>query len=96
MIIIPLRAVPNQRLSFTRGENRWELELKVALSSMICSVWLNDEVVLLGSRVVAGVPLIPYPRFFEEGNFGILTAEDEEPWWEEFETTQQLVFWEND
>lgn len=92
MKLIPLRAVPNQRFSFSNGRDLWELELKVAAVTMICSAWLNNEVVLLSSRVVAGVPLIPYRRLTGAGNFLILTADEEEPWWEKFETTQQLVF----
>lgn len=92
MRVIPLRAVPNQRLSFSNGSDLWEIEIKVATVTMVCSLWLNNKPVLLGSRIVAGVPLIPYPRLAANGNFLILTADDEEPWWELFESTQQMVF----
>lgn len=93
MIVIPLKAIPNQRFSFIQGGDRWVIELKVAIKSMICSLWINDEVVLLGTRVVAGVPIIPHQRLTRYGNFGILTDNDMEPWWEEFESTQQMVYW---
>ena len=95
MKTIPLRAVPNQRFTFSNGQDRWVIEIKVAISSMICNLWLNDEPVILGSRIVAGVPIIWAPRLATGGNFGILTEGGEEPWWESFGTTQQMVFWEN-
>jgi len=93
MKIIPLRAVPNQRFTFANDQDRWVIEIKVAITSMICNIWLNDEPVILGSRIVAGVPIIWSPRLATDGNFGILTEGGEEPWWEKFETTQRMVFW---
>lgn len=96
MRVISLRAVPNQRFSFVNGQDRWQIEIKVAIESMICSLWLNEEAVLLGSRIVAGVPMIPYPHMTEHGNFGILTDGDDEPWWQEFGKSQQMIFWPGD
>lgn len=93
MIVIPLRAVPNQSFSFIPEQDRWVIELKVGINSMLCSLWFNDKIVIRGSRVVAGVPIIWTPRLAVNGNFGILTEGDSEPWWELFETSQQLVYW---
>lgn len=94
MKIIPLRAVPNQRFTFPNGQDRWVIEIKVAISSMICNVWLNGKLLTpIPSRIVAGVPIIWSQRLATNGNFGILTEGEEEPWWENFETTQRMVFW---
>ena len=93
MITIPLRAIPNQRFSFAHGQDRWVIEIKVAIESMICNLWLNDSPVLMGTRIVAGVPIIWTPRLAVNGNFGIITEGDDEPWWQLFETSQRLVYW---
>lgn len=93
MITIPLRSTPNQRLTFNYGSDRWVIEIKVAISSMVCNLWLNNQSVILGERVVADVPIISFPHLAVNGNFGILTQGDNEPWWQSFNTSQRLVFW---
>lgn len=93
MIIIPLRAIPNQRIIFPDGNNRWMLRIHTGIDSTLCDIWLNNQVVLLGERVVAGVPVITFPYLTDVGNFGILTENDDEPNWRLFETSQQLVYW---
>lgn len=92
MKIIPLRSVPNQKLSFTNGEDFWELEIKVAINTMICNIWRNGELIIQGSRIVSGVPMIPYRQLAGHGNFAIMTENEDEPNWRNFETNQRLVF----
>lgn len=92
MQTIPIEALPNQRLSVTIGANRWTLRIKVAVTSMIADVLLNDQPIILGQRIAAGTPIIPYPYLAIEGNFLLLIDSEELPDWRAFGRTQQLVY----
>jgi hypothetical protein len=89
---IPIQAIPNQRLAFNFGQNRWELAIKDTGGCMAIDVTLNDELVIQGWRLVAGSPVIPFEYLQTNGNFWFLTDNDELPWWENFGVDQQLVF----
>lgn len=89
---IPLDAVPNQQLIVTLDSNRWELTIKEARGVMCVDVMLNDEVLILGQRIVAGTPLLPYRYLQGSGNFVLLTDADELPYWTRFGIDQQLVY----
>lgn len=92
MRTIPLSRIPNQEFTVTLLQNRWTLRLCVAGSMMMADVYLNDTPLLLGQRLVAGTPLMPYRHLQGHGNFWILTENDEAPWWERFGAGQSLVF----
>lgn len=92
MINIDLIAVPNQSLTFTEGDNFWELRIITLDSMMGADVHLNGTPVVLGQRIVSGAPILPYEYLGEHGNFAILTQDDDLPWWENFTVDQQLVF----
>jgi hypothetical protein len=92
MKIIPLRALPNQRFTFEHGEDRWEMHVGATGDVMFADVTFNDEIILLGSRIVAETPLIPYQYLALAGNFVLLTEDNDMPNWKKFETNQQLVF----
>jgi hypothetical protein len=92
MINIPIEPIPNQRLSFERGDYRYEVRIFSAGRVMACDVAVNDVAVVLGSRIVLGTPLIPYRYKQEAGNFAFVA--DDEPWWELFGTIQTLVFYD--
>lgn len=89
---IPLRSLPNQRFVFENGDDRFDIRLGTTGSVMFVDVTLNDIVILLGSRVVAETPLMPYPHLALAGNFVLLTENNDMPYWEKFETNQQLIF----
>ena len=92
MRIIDIDPVPNQSFSVTVDGNRWDFVIKEAVSSMICDLSLNDEVILSGARIVAGTPIIPYEYLRRKGNFIILTENDELPYWTQFGVNQQLIY----
>ena len=92
METIPLEVVPNQSLSVTIDRQRWTLTIKAAVSSMVVDLALNDEIVAEGLRVIANQPLIPYRYLATTGNFLLLTLDDEEAWWENFGSTQELTY----
>lgn len=92
MRLIPLSSVPNQSFSIQLDGNRWEFTIKQASASMIVNITLNDEIILMGSRLVAGTPVIPYQFLQGSGNFMLLTEDDELPYWERFGVDQQLIY----
>jgi hypothetical protein len=89
---IPLSRVPNQQLNVTLSGQRWSLTLKVGQHVMFADVHRNDDVILLGQRLVAGTPLLPFGYLAGEGNFWFLTENDELPWWQRFGLDQLLVY----
>lgn len=93
---IPINTIPNQRLRVTLGGSEWELTIKVARGVMCCDIRRDDTVLIQSVRMMPGQPLIPYRYLSPGGNFALLTAGDELPWWEEFGKTQTLVWWGND
>jgi hypothetical protein len=89
---IPLSRVPNQQLNVTLDGQRWSLTVKVGQHTMFADIRRNDEVVLLGQRLVAGTPFLPYAYLAGDGNFWFLTENEELPWWERFGIDQVLVY----
>lgn len=92
MRTIPLSRVPNQELTVTLNQNRWTLRIKVGVNMMFAELHFNDEPLLLGQRLVAGTPLIPYRHLQGNGNFWLLTEGGKSPWWERFGIDQLLTY----
>lgn len=91
MRTIPLTALPNQSLSVRLNDERLVLTLKDADGVMVADLERAGVTVLMGTRVLAGEPIIPY-RYLEEGNFMVLTVNDALPDWREFGVSQRLVY----
>lgn len=97
MQLIPMQQVPNQSLSFTQDGNRWQVTIKQAVTSMIMDITINDEVVILGTRIPGDDFIIPYPYLGEQyGNLMLTVERDLLPIWSEFGATQQLFYWSPD
>jgi hypothetical protein len=88
---IPLAAIPNQTFTVTLDGNFYALTFKFANGIMTCTIYINDVLVLSNVRVVAGFPIIPY-EYLENGNFVILTENEEYPDYTQFGITQQLIY----
>lgn len=91
MRTIPLSATPNQRLSVRLDDTRIVLTLKDTGGAMVADLERAGVLILSGSRVLAGEPIIPY-RYIEEGNFIVLTVGDVLPDWREFGISQRLIY----
>lgn len=89
---IPLDAVPNQQMSVTLDNNRWVITVQEARGVMCATLELNGTVIIAGQRIVAGSPLIPYPYLWRNGNFWLLTENDELPYWDRFGIDQSLIY----
>lgn len=92
MRTIALDSVPNQTLSVTLDNNRWDITIKEADGVMCATLNLNDVLVISGQRIVAGSPLIPYRYLQGSGNFWLLTEDDELPFYTRFGVDQQFVY----
>jgi len=91
---ITLLAVPNQTFSATINGVLWELTVKVARGTMLADVRRDGVDLVLGQRIIAEYPILPYRHLSHQGNFAILTRDGELPWWEEFGRSQSLIYLE--
>lgn len=91
MRIIPLSAIPNQEFSVRLDDTRLVLRIKEARGVMVADVQRDDLVLVSATRVLAGELIIPY-TYLQQGNFLILTVDDELPDWRQFGVTQTLVY----
>lgn len=92
MQIIDITQVPNQSFTITLDGVRWDLTIKQATSSMFMDAVADDVPIVTGQRIVAGTPIIPYEYLAQDGNFLIMTENDELPNWERFEVDQVLIY----
>lgn len=88
---IPITQDPNQDLTVRLDDTRYGLRLEAVNGVMVVDVSIDGVTVLTGSRVLAGEPLIPY-KYLQEGNFILLTINDELPDYTQFGVTQSLVY----
>jgi hypothetical protein len=91
MIEITLDAIPNQSLTIQLDNNFYEISIKETNGAMAATIFRNDVVIISGARIVAGIPLLPYP-YQEDGNFLLLTANDDIPYYTQFGITQTLIY----
>lgn len=91
MRTIPLSATPNQVFSVRLDDQRLVVRIKEADGVMVADVDRNEVRLLSAVRVLAGEPIIPY-RYLENGNFIVLTLDEELPDWRKFGATQTLVY----
>ncbi len=60
MRLLDLLAVPNQTFSATINSVLWELTIKVARGTMLADVRRDGVDLVLGQRIVAEFPILPY------------------------------------
>lgn len=97
MIQIPLQSIPSQSLSINLDNNVYDITIKasdIGLSQVVAfDISINNEVIVLGQRVVTGTPIIPYLELTDiGGNFILLTDDGDLPDYQEFQISQYLVF----
>ena len=92
---IPLKVYPRQSLSVVLEGSLYELSLKECNGIMAVSVIRDGETIISNRRAVAGMPIIP-SRYLNDGNFFLLTDNDELPYYTGFEGSNVLVWVTND
>ena len=90
-IEVPLQAIPNQSFSISLDNNTFGITLIYADSIMAVSMTINGVDTIDNIRCVAGSPLIP-SRYEEAGNFLFLTQNFALPIYEQFGSTQSLLY----
>lgn len=91
MINIPLQAIPNQSLSTVLDNTQFDIVVRVAGDIMAVDITINNVVILTGQRASPGCPLIPY-QYLENGNFFLLTENNDYPDYTKFGVDQFLVY----
>lgn len=89
--LIPISAVPNQKLSVNLAGSRYEISLQLASGVMLATVARDAVTVVSGHRLVAGEPVLPY-LYQEAGNFIVVTDNEALPIYTEFGITQFLLY----
>lgn len=92
MQTISLERTANQTFSLLLNNDRWDFTVKQAVSSMVADISVNEERILSGQILVAGTPIIPYEHLQSNGNFVIITENDQLPDWERFGVDQFMVY----
>jgi len=91
MITLVLEQTPNQTLHFSNNGVRYDATIKDINGIMSVDMSINLVPVITGHRIGAGIPFLPY-KYIEDGNFMIVTENDELPYWDKFGDTQTLFF----
>lgn len=90
--VVDLSAVPNQEVMFPINGEAWRLRLFAADNVLCCDAYLDDEIVVLGARVVPGEPIIRYSDGEIGGNFYLATENEEYPDWRYLGGKHLLVY----
>ena len=91
---IPLETTPNQQFSISLDDHRYVITLNEIVGGMCAVTIVRDDVTIIsGARAVAGFAILPY-KYMQAGagNFAFVTVNGEYPYWENFNTTQQLIY----
>lgn len=98
MIQIPLAAIANQSLSINLEGVQYDINVHACRDNNIPGTGIvafdiiRDSVpIVTGIRAIAGFPILP-AKYLEDGNFIVVTANEEYPDWRQFGVTQNLVF----
>lgn len=93
MQVIPLETLPKQEFSIRLVDRRFVIGIRETAGVMSVSVERDGVQIVTNNRAVASQMVMPYDyQTADAGNFAFLTLNDELPWWESFNTTQQLIF----
>lgn len=91
MLEINLAPIPYQAFSVNINSVRYDFRIFLATNVMCCDLSINGSPILTSSRLIADAFIIPY-LYLENGNFLITTLDDSLPYYDQFGTTQFLVY----
>lgn len=91
MLNIPLQSIPNQSFTTTLDGNIYNISINETSGTMSISINRNNIPIILGSRMVSGYIIIPY-KYLMNGNFFLLTENNEYPYYTLFGVNQFLIF----
>lgn len=76
--MVPLADVPSQAFTVTLEQERWSFRFVTAGGMLVADVARDGVLLLTGTRVLAGEPIIPY-RYLQTGNFLFLDSREQIP-----------------
>ena len=88
---IVLNPIPNQSLIIRLDDVLYTIEIKETQGVMSASITRAGVKLISGSRIVAGMPLLKY-EYLENGNFILITNNEEIPYYTRFGIDQFLIF----
>lgn len=91
MINISLSAIPNQSLTIQLDGFVYDLTFKETNGVMSAWIIRDNLPIVQGLRLVGNSPMLPY-LYQEAGNFALLTLNNDYPDFNQFGTTQNLVY----
>lgn len=89
--VVPLQALPNQSLQIPLDSNQWDISLKAANGFIAATFTLNGVIVQENVHLVSQQMILQYD-YEENGNFALITQNDEIPDYTQFGITQQLTY----
>lgn len=90
---IPLAPIPNQSLDVVLENDAYTLRFTACIDGMSVDIRRNGVDVIVGSRLVAGEFLIPYPhQYYGKGNFTMVSGTDDIPYYDQFGVSQLLMY----
>jgi hypothetical protein len=91
MQILPLSAIPNQKLSSLLDGNQWDISVKLVNGAIAVSLTMNGVDVVDNARAVAGMRIIQ-SLYQQDGNFAIISNNQGVPDYTQFGVSQFLVY----
>lgn len=91
--IVPLQVLPNQHLTITLDQQKYDITLKTITDLTYATISVNGTKVIDNVRCIPLHPLLPY-KYLEGvgGNFVFYTTNDELPNYMSFGVTHVLVY----
>lgn len=88
---IRLDAIPNQSFNFNIDDSVYKITVKECGGVMGVTVLKNETVLVENTKALPRVFLLPY-KYLDSANFVFITAEDELPYYTEFNNTVFLLY----
>lgn len=90
---ISINAIPNQELTVNINDTRYDITLKLIQPRvMVCNVSIDEQMTVLGQRIVPGQFLLPYRHMEKDGNFALSVPESEDIDYQQFGESQ-FLYW---
>lgn len=92
---VPLQAIPVQSLTLQLDNNSYDIVVRAVNSGdtqvMTFDIAINNVAIISGQRVVPNFPIISYSYLYN-GNFMMLTQDDDIPDYTKFQISQYLIY----
>lgn len=93
MFVVPIQSLPNQELTIVLDGILYDLAIRETVGCMSMDVTRAGVVVVQGQRCVADAPVLPYVSLEGPfGNFVFITNDGDLPYWDQFGSSQILMF----